>query len=103
MSNETFKIIVLGIDIFVLLIGLIALLKGFTKGTLRTGIIVAIKIVPLILCFIFAGRAAQKVIYTENDIFTEEETSLYTWIEQSVADQCFEGDINNLKKAKWIY
>lgn len=100
MSNETFKIIVLGIDIFVLLIGLIALLKGFTKGTLRTGIIVAIKIVPLILCFIFAGRAAQKVIYTENDIFTEEETSLYTWIEQSVADQCFEGDINKLKEAK---
>jgi len=92
MSNETFRIIVLGIDIFVLLIGLIALLKGFTKGTLRTGIIVTIKIVPLILCFIFAGRAAKKVIYMENHIFTEEETSLYAWMEENVANQCFEGD-----------
>lgn len=100
MSNETFKMIVLGIDIFVLFIGLIALLKGFTKGTLRTGIIVTIKIVPLILCFIFAGRAAKKVIYIENHIFAEEETSLYTWIEESVANQCFEGDMNKLKEAK---
>lgn len=100
MSNETFRMIVLGIDIFILLIGLIALLKGFTKGTLRTGIIVAIKIVPLILCFIFAGKAAQKVIHTENHIFTEEETSLYAWMEENVANQCFEGDMNKLKEAK---
>ncbi|MCM1260349.1 MAG: hypothetical protein NC222_05275 [Staphylococcus sp.] len=100
MSNETFKMIVLGIDILVLFIGLIVLLKGFMKGTLRTGIIVAIQIVPLILCFIFAGRGAQKVIHTENHIFTEEETSLYAWVEENVANQCFEGDINKLKEAK---
>ena len=46
MSNETFKMIVLGIDILVLFIGFISLLKGFAKGTLRTGIVVAIKILP---------------------------------------------------------
>lgn len=100
MSNETFKMIVLGIDILVLFIGFISLLKGFAKGTLRTGIVVAIKIVPLMLCFIFAGTIAKKVIYIENQIFTEEETSIYTWMEKSVTDQYFEGDINKLKEAK---
>lgn len=100
MSNETFKMIVLGIDIFILLIGFISLLKGFIKGTLRTGIIVAIQIVPLILCFMFAKTGAKKVIYIENQIFTEEKTSIYTWMEETVANQCFEGDINKLKEAK---
>ncbi len=65
---EIIKYVLLGFDILIIVLLLLRLLSGFRKGTIRSAIILATQLVPLIILFAFSGLIAKKVVNSNINI-----------------------------------
>ncbi len=65
---EIIKYVLLGLDILIIVISIITLLKGFLKGTIRTSIVFATQLIPLLIFFLFSGLIAKKIMNSSFNI-----------------------------------